>query len=133
MSNQGSGRQDSRFRNIVSMDDYFGQDLARTHTMTRSEAAAAIDPALVDEQHRQLLEQGFIIIDDSKPLEIFKFFKRGGPASIISVAIATIMRNDHETIYVMFSHKVCCRFCAFTILMVVHDDNSIGLGHSLRC
>ena len=63
-SGNGSGRDDPRFRQIDSGAEYLGQDLARTHGFTRSAAAAAIDPALVDAQQAQLLEQGFIILDN---------------------------------------------------------------------
>jgi hypothetical protein len=64
-----SGRNDPRFREIKSMNDYFAVDLARTHTFTRSEAAAALDPDMVEEQHRQLLAAGFIIIENLVPQE----------------------------------------------------------------
>ena len=69
MGERVSGRDDPRFREIRSMDDYFAVDLARTHTMTRSEAAAAIDPAVVDAQHRRLLADGYVIIEGLMPQE----------------------------------------------------------------
>ena len=61
---RSSGRADPRFREIASGQDYLNTDLARTHGFTRSEAAAAIDPALIDEQQASLLADGFIILRD---------------------------------------------------------------------
>ena len=61
---QKSGRDDPRFRQINDGAEYLGQDLARTHGFTRSEAAAAIDPALIDAQQAQLLEDGYVILED---------------------------------------------------------------------
>jgi len=61
---RSSGRADPRFREIASGRDYLNTDLARTHGFTRSEAAAAIDPALLDEQQASLLADGFIILRD---------------------------------------------------------------------
>lgn len=58
-----SGRDDPRFMQIDSGADYLKTDLARTHRVTRSDAAAAIDPALVDEQQAQLKKDGFIILE----------------------------------------------------------------------
>ena len=46
MSNQTSGRDDPRFREIKSFDDYLGVDLARTHGFTQSEEAAGLDPVI---------------------------------------------------------------------------------------
>lgn len=64
MKKQRSGRDDPRFRQIDSLADYVGADLARTHGFTRSEEAAGLDPELVETQHRQLLRDGFIILPD---------------------------------------------------------------------
>ncbi len=64
-----SGRKDPRFREIKTMDDYFAVDLAGTHKFTRSEAAAALDPDMVDEQHRKLLAEGYVIIEKLMPEE----------------------------------------------------------------
>jgi len=64
MSKQPSGRDDPRFRQIDSFKDYVGVDLARTHSFTRSEEVAGLDPDLVEAQHRQLLVDGYIILPD---------------------------------------------------------------------
>ena len=64
MNEHDSGRNDPQFREFNSMDDYSAVDLARTYKITRSEAAAAQDPATVDEQHRELLETGYVIIEN---------------------------------------------------------------------
>ena len=67
MSKPVSGRKDPRFREVPSFKDYSGVDLARTHGFTHSEAAAALDPDMVGEQHRRLLENGYIIIEKLMP------------------------------------------------------------------
>ena len=59
-----SGRDDPRFRQIKDGSDYQHQDLARTYGFTRSEAAAAIDPKLVETQQQELLENGYIILEN---------------------------------------------------------------------
>ncbi|PLW68463.1 phytanoyl-CoA dioxygenase family protein [Pseudohalioglobus lutimaris] len=64
MSESKSGRDDPRFRQIDSFDQYLGTDLARTHGFTRSEQAAGLDPALVQSQHEQLMRDGYIILQD---------------------------------------------------------------------
>ncbi len=64
MSASKSGRDDPRFRQIDSFDQYLGTDLARTHGFTRSEEAAGLDPALVQAQHDQLMRDGYIILHD---------------------------------------------------------------------
>ncbi|WOJ92079.1 phytanoyl-CoA dioxygenase family protein [Congregibacter variabilis] len=64
MANGPSGRDDPRFRQIDSFRDYFDVDLARTHTFTDSAAAAKIDPTILESQHRALLRDGFVIIED---------------------------------------------------------------------
>ena len=69
MSEPVSGRNDPRFREINSMDDYFAVDLARKHRITRSEAAAAMDPAIIDAQHSELMKNGYVIIDRLMPRE----------------------------------------------------------------
>ena len=63
MSEKISGRNDPRFREIKSFDDYLGVDLARTHSFTRSEEAAGLDPDMVSEQHEALLRDGYVIIE----------------------------------------------------------------------
>ncbi len=65
MSKQISGRDDPRFRQVDSFDQYLGVDLARTHGFTRSDEAAKIDPDLLEEQRRQLMRDGFIIIENA--------------------------------------------------------------------
>ncbi len=69
MSDEISGRDDPRFREIKSYQDYMGVDLARTHRFTRSGAAAGVDPERLEEQHRALLRDGFVIIEDLVPRE----------------------------------------------------------------
>lgn len=64
MAKQASGRDDPRFRQIDSFEQYVGVDLARTHGFTRSEEAAGLDSALVQEQHEQLMRDGYIILPD---------------------------------------------------------------------
>jgi ectoine hydroxylase-related dioxygenase (phytanoyl-CoA dioxygenase family) len=63
MNSKQSGRDDARFRQIDSMDDYFGKDLARTHGFTHSAEAAAIDPQLIGREHEQLMRDGYIILE----------------------------------------------------------------------
>ncbi len=64
MSKLASGRDDPRFREISSMQDYMGADLARTHGFTRAEEAAGLDPDRLNEQHEQLLRDGYVIIEN---------------------------------------------------------------------
>ena len=64
MTEQISGRNDPRFREIKSFDDYLGVDLARTHGFTQSEEAAGLDPEMVEEQHQSLLRDGYVIIEN---------------------------------------------------------------------
>ncbi len=64
MSESPNGRNDPQFREVISMDDYFGQDLARTYGFTRSEAAQQVDQDLLDEQHENLLRDGYVIIEN---------------------------------------------------------------------
>ena len=69
MTEQISGRNDPRFREIKSFDDYLGVDLARTHGFTQSEEAAGLDPEMVEEQHQSLLRDGYVIIENLVPPE----------------------------------------------------------------
>jgi hypothetical protein len=64
MSAKTSGRDDPRFRQIDTIDDYMGVDLARTHGFTASEGPVGVDPAQFEAQHRQLLHEGFVILHD---------------------------------------------------------------------
>ncbi len=64
MSKQPSGRDDPRFRQIDSFDQYLGTDLARTHGFTSSEEAAGLDPEMVQFQHDRLMRDGYIILHD---------------------------------------------------------------------
>ena len=57
-----SGRDDARFRQFNDFREYSEGDLARTHTFTQSEVVASVDSELVDAQHAELLENGYIII-----------------------------------------------------------------------
>ncbi|MEM1401746.1 MAG: phytanoyl-CoA dioxygenase family protein [Pseudomonadota bacterium] len=59
-----SGRDDARFKQFNDFREYSEGDLARTHTFTQSDAVASVDPDLVDAQHTQLLENGYIILPD---------------------------------------------------------------------
>jgi len=69
MASEPSGRDDPRFRQFDSVLDYGVADLARTHSPTRSERAAQVDPALVDAQHEQLMCDGYVIIHDVVPAQ----------------------------------------------------------------
>ncbi len=64
MSKSASGRDDPRFTDVEDTQAYLGSDLAGTYGFTRSEAAASIDPAMLEEQHQQLLRDGFIVLRD---------------------------------------------------------------------
>ena len=64
MSKLDSGRHDPRFKQVDNYDDYGKVDLARTFGFTVSEEAQAIDPALIDAQREQLMEEGYIILHD---------------------------------------------------------------------
>ncbi|MEM8499705.1 MAG: phytanoyl-CoA dioxygenase family protein [Pseudomonadota bacterium] len=64
MTKKASGRDDPRFRQIDSFQDYANIDLARTHGFTSSVEANAVDSALVDEQQTQLHRDGYIILTD---------------------------------------------------------------------
>ena len=63
MANSASGRDDPGFREIHSFRDYMHEDLARTHGFSKSDAAAQVDPEILEEQHRELLREGFIILE----------------------------------------------------------------------
>jgi hypothetical protein len=69
MADRQSGRDDPRFRQVDDSRAYLATDLARTYGFTRSEEAAALDQDMVDEQHAQLLRDGYIILDDMLPNE----------------------------------------------------------------
>lgn len=60
---KNSGRDDPRFREVKDFRDYGNADLARTHGFTRSEAAESVDQDLLDTQHRELLQRGYVIIE----------------------------------------------------------------------
>ncbi len=83
MSNEASaasGKDDPRFREVKDFRDYANVDLARTHGFTRSAAAEEVDQELLDAQHEELLEQGFIIIE-----------------KLLSDAQASALRDEAET------------------------------------
>ena len=67
MSNTESGRSDKRFTEVADSSSYMATDLARTYGFTRSEEAAAMDQDMVDEQHAQLMRDGYIILEDVVP------------------------------------------------------------------
>ncbi len=69
MAEQPSGKDDPRFKQVEDSRSYLGSDLARTYGFTRSEEAAALDQDRVDEQHAQLLRDGYIILEDMVPAE----------------------------------------------------------------
>ena len=69
MSNLDSGRNDKRFAEVADSKSYMATDLARTYGFTRSEEAAAMDQGMVDEQHAQLMRDGYIILEDVVPEE----------------------------------------------------------------
>jgi hypothetical protein len=64
MSAKTSGRDDPRFRQINTIDEYMGVDLARTHGFTAHEDPVGVDPTRFEAQHQQLLRDGFVILDD---------------------------------------------------------------------
>lgn len=64
MSQQSSGRDDPRFRQIDSFDQYLGKDLARTHGFTRSAEIEGVDPDQLAEEYEQLMRDGYIILHD---------------------------------------------------------------------
>ena len=64
MSEQSSGRDDPRFRQVDRFDQYADVDLARTYGFTRSEEAQAVDSKLLDAQQEVLLRDGYIILED---------------------------------------------------------------------
>jgi len=70
VSKQISGRDDPRFREIKTIKDYMGVDLARTHSFTRNESDAGLDPDMISEQHDTLLRDGFVIIENLVSQEI---------------------------------------------------------------
>ncbi len=64
MSKLSSGRDDPRFTQVDDAQAYLGTDLARTYGFTRSAEADALDQDMVDEQHAQLMRDGYIILRD---------------------------------------------------------------------
>lgn len=64
MSKHTSGRDDPRFTPVQDATSYLGADLARTYGFTYSEEAAAVDQAMLDEQHEALMRDGYIILQD---------------------------------------------------------------------
>ena len=70
MSNQNSGRDDPRFRQVDRFDQYSNVDLARTHGFTRSEEAMAMDQDMVNEQQEELHREGYIILQDMVSQEV---------------------------------------------------------------
>ena len=76
MSKEVSGRDDPRFRQIDSFDQYLGVDLARTHSFTQSEADAGLDPDQVQAQHEQLLRDGYVILPDMVSPEVLERLRK---------------------------------------------------------
>lgn len=64
MTNNTSGRADPEFREIDNVVDYYATDLARTYGFTESGAAAMVDTDQLEAQHKVLLEQGYVIIEN---------------------------------------------------------------------
>ncbi len=63
MSTTKSGRDDPRFLQIDSMDQYFDRDLARTHGFTQGGDAAVVDAEQLEREHAQLMRDGYIILE----------------------------------------------------------------------
>lgn len=59
-----SGRDDPRFKQLKSYEELGSEDFARTHGFTVSEEAQAIDPDLVEAQQKELLENGYLILEN---------------------------------------------------------------------
>ncbi|MDX1736573.1 MAG: phytanoyl-CoA dioxygenase family protein, partial [Halioglobus sp.] len=76
MSKPASGRDDPRFRQIDSFDQYLGTDLARTHGFTSSSEAAGIDAAEIEAEHEQLMRDGYIILHDMATQEQLDALRR---------------------------------------------------------
>ena len=91
MSKQLSGRDDPRFRQIDSMDQYVGVDLARTHGITHSDEAAAVDQELLDTQHQQLMRDGFVTLRDMVTRQMLDALRQESAAHLIQVG-----RNSFE-------------------------------------
>jgi hypothetical protein len=70
MSAEASGRDDPRFRQIDSFDQYLGVDLARTHGFTHNSEAAGVEPVVLQAQHEQLMRDGYIIIENLVSREV---------------------------------------------------------------
>ena len=64
MNSKRSGRDDPRFRQFDSVEEYFGQDLARTHGFTQSSEVSTLDSSEIDAEHERLLRDGFVILHD---------------------------------------------------------------------
>ena len=62
-----SGRDDPRFREVSDFRDYARRDLARTHKITTSSAAAKVDQEVLAGQREALLRDGYVIIKDLMP------------------------------------------------------------------
>lgn len=76
MTKQSSGRDDPRFRQIDSFDQYVGVDLARTHQFTQSEEVMGLDPDLVQVQHEQLMREGYLILNNLVSPEMAEALRR---------------------------------------------------------
>ena len=63
MSYQRSGRDDPRFREIQSVNDYYSVDLARTHSFIEA-ADSGIDAQQLQAEHEQLMRDGYIILEN---------------------------------------------------------------------
>lgn len=64
MPSKLSGRDDPRFREINSFEDYLGVDIAGTHGFTHRDADIGVDQQTLEQQHEALLRDGYIIIEN---------------------------------------------------------------------
>lgn len=99
MSTQRSGRDDPRFRQIDSFDQYLGTDLARTHGFTSAEAAG-MDAEALEREHAQLMRDGFVILHDMVSSEQMDQFDDGfypWPRPRPALSVATVFAIDEFT------------------------------------
>lgn len=76
MTEHKSGRDDARFRQIDSFEQYVGVDLARTHRFTESEETGGLDSDVVQAHHEQLMRDGYIILHAIASPEMLEALRR---------------------------------------------------------
>ena len=91
MNERNTGRDDPRFRDIDSVTEYMGRDLARTHGFTQRTARADVDPAAFESQHEALLRQGYVILHDLIDSDALEALREGASAHLNHVG-----RNSFE-------------------------------------